>query len=381
MLTVIGSVNSDPTDGAVTAAPATGATAAAPDGELPQQHRETPFEHFGIGEPRVRHVRLHDGRPVEPVAGPGAGPHGFVVLVPLVAEGDVVHRPGSLGLHTQRGEQRAGDRLRGLDVAGDNRGRVGRREHRPVRDDDLQRAQATVVERDVVGDQGPEHVEHRRDRHRRRCVEVRVQLGRGSGEVDRRAAGGAVDGDAHGDRGAGIHAVAVFAVVEPVDDAADRFLGVVLDVAHVGLHDIEAEVVDHLADLVDALLVGGDLRAQIGEVGVGIARRERRFGEQAPGFRFAELSVFGEQPVVEQHAFFVDLVAVGGHGAGGDPADFGVVAARSDEEQQTRARPQASKTGVTTVMSGRWVPPWYGSLTAYDVTGLHIAGRAGGSPP
>ena len=54
---------------------------------------------------------------------------------------------------------------------------------------------------------------------------------------------------------------------------ADRFLGVVLDMAHVGLDDIEAEVVDHLADLVDALLVGGDLRAEVGEVGVGIAGR------------------------------------------------------------------------------------------------------------
>ena len=38
-------------------------------------------------------------------------------------------------------------------------------------------------------------------------------------------------------------------------------------------------MVDHLADLVDALLVGGDLGAEIGEVGIGIAGWEERFGE------------------------------------------------------------------------------------------------------
>ncbi|CNU06369.1 Uncharacterised protein [Mycobacterium tuberculosis] len=319
-------------DGAVAAPPATGAPAALTYGELAQQHRVAPLQHLGIGEPGVGHVRLHHRGPVVPVTGPGARSYGFVVLVPLVAERDVVHRPGSLGLHTQRGEQRAGDRLRGFDVASDHRGGMGWCEHRAFGDDDTQRAQATVVERDVVGDQGPEHVEHRRIHHRGRCVEVGVQLSRGSGEVDGRAAGGAVDGDAHGDRRARIHAVAVGAVVEPVDDPADRFLGVVLDVAHVGRHHVAAEVVDHFSDLVDALLVGGDLRAQIGEVGVGIAGTERRLGKQAPGFGLAEPSVLGEQPVVEQHALFVDLAAVGGHGAGGDAADFGVVPARGDKE-------------------------------------------------
>ena len=64
--------------------------------------------------------------------------------------------------------------------------------------------------------------------------------------------------------------------------------------SHVGLDDIQAELVDHLADLIDAFLVGGDLRAEIGEVGIGIARTEGRVREQAPGFGFAEMSVFRE---------------------------------------------------------------------------------------
>src|SRR5699024_559818 len=80
----------DATQRAVAAAPSAGAAAAAPNRELSQQYRETPFEHFGIGEPGVGHVRLHHRRPLEPVTGPGAGSDGFVVLMLRIAEGDVV---------------------------------------------------------------------------------------------------------------------------------------------------------------------------------------------------------------------------------------------------------------------------------------------------
>ena len=55
-------------------------------------------------------------------------------------------------------------------------------------------------------------------------------------------------------------------IVERVDDAADALGGVVLDVAHIGAHHVEAEMGDHLAELVDAHLVGGDLRLQVGDV-------------------------------------------------------------------------------------------------------------------
>ncbi len=56
-------------------------------------------------------------------------------------------------------------------------------------------------------------------------------------------------------------------------------------------------------------------------------------GEQAPGLRLAETAVLDEQPVVEEDALLVDGAAARGHGAGGDAADLGVVAARGDVEQ------------------------------------------------
>ncbi len=37
--------------------------------------------------------------------------------------------------------------------------------------------------------------------------------------------------------------------------------------------------------------------------------------------------------------------------------------------RNSSSAPSVSKTGVTTVTSGRWVPPWYGSLIAYTSPG------------
>ncbi len=85
----------------------------------------------------------------------------------------------------------------------------------------------------------------------------------------------AVHGDPDADDGARVGLVGELAVLQGVDDAAHGFLGVVLDVLHVRLDDVEPEVVDHAGDFVDALLVGGDLGAQVGEVGVRVARRVR----------------------------------------------------------------------------------------------------------
>ena len=86
---------------------------------------------------------------------------GLVILVAVVAEGEVVHRALGRGHDAERAVERVGDALRGLDIAGDDGGRVARGQHRAVRDDDVERLQAAGVQRDVVVDQGAEDVEHR----------------------------------------------------------------------------------------------------------------------------------------------------------------------------------------------------------------------------
>ncbi len=117
---------------------------------------------------------------------PGAGAAGdrLIILVPVVAEGEVVHRALRRRHHPHGAIERVGDALRGLDIAGDHRRRIGRPQHAALGNDDVQRLQAAGIHRDLVVDHGAEDIEHRRLGHRRRRVEVVRPLRRGAGEVD-----------------------------------------------------------------------------------------------------------------------------------------------------------------------------------------------------
>ncbi len=102
---------------------AAGAAAAAADRERLEAHRKAPLEHLRIGQPRIGHVRLHRARAVEIGTGARAARDRLVVLVPGVAEREVVHRALRGREHAERAVQRIGDRLRRLDVARDDRRR------------------------------------------------------------------------------------------------------------------------------------------------------------------------------------------------------------------------------------------------------------------
>ena len=135
-----------------------------------------------------------------------------------------------------------------------------------------------------------------------------------------------------------VHLVGERTVLEHVDDPTDLLLGVVLDVAHVGVHDIQAEMRDHLVQLPRALLVGGDLRAKVGEVLLDVAGGIASGGEEVAQLGLAEAALLNQQLIIDQHAFFVDATAVRRHRSRRDAADIGVVAARADEKEYVAAR-------------------------------------------
>ena len=189
------------------------------------------------------------------------------------------------------------------------------------------------VHRDVVVDHHAEHVEHGGARDRLGRVEVVRLLRRGAGEIDGRLALLLVDRDLHPDRGAEIHRIFERGIVQAVDHAAHALGRVVLHVLHVGLHHRQREVRHHLAQLVHALLVGGDLRLHVVDVLQRIARRILRAVERVVELLLAETALIDDLEVVEQHAFFLDRRCVRRHRAGRDAADVGVVTARRDPEQ------------------------------------------------
>ena len=80
-------------------------------------------------------------------------------------------------------------------------------------------------------------------------------------------------------------------------------------------------------EFLHALFVGGDLRLQIAEVMVEVARRIFAAGEQRLCLVDQQGSLADQLDIVEQHALFVDMGGIGRHRARRDAANFGMVAA------------------------------------------------------
>ena len=77
----------------------------------------------------------------------------------------------------------------------------------------------------------------------------------------------------HPDPASDVHREVELAVPHHVDHPPHLLLGVVLHVLHVGVHHVEAELVDHPAHLLDPLRAGRDLGLEVGDVLVRIAGR------------------------------------------------------------------------------------------------------------
>ena len=87
------------------------AARAAPDLERFEPHREAPLQHFRIREPRVGHVSLHGVGAVEVGSGARATADGFVVLMLVIAEREVVHRALARREHAERTVETVRDHL------------------------------------------------------------------------------------------------------------------------------------------------------------------------------------------------------------------------------------------------------------------------------
>ena len=276
--------------------------------------------------------------PSKPGPCAGAAAHGLVVLVRVVAEDDVVHRPLARREHAEGAVERVGHRLAGLGVPGHDGSRILRRQHGALGNDDVDRLETALVQRNVVVHQGAEDVEHGRAADRRRRVEVGRPLRAGAGEVDGRLALLLVEADLHLDLAALVQRIGELAIRHHVDDAAHLLLRIVLDVAHVGVHHVEAELLDHAVDLADAPVAGGDLRLEIGDVVVRLARGVAAGGQVRAQLVLQEHAGIHQLEVVEEDALLLHGPAVRRRGARRAPADIGVMAAARDEEQDLLPR-------------------------------------------
>ena len=155
----------------------------------------------------------------------------------------------------------------------------------------------------------------------------------GTAEVDARAARVLVQLDAHTDAGTVVHLVTELAVGEHIQHPAHRLLGIVLHMAHVGMHDFEAVVIDHLQQFLHALFTGRQLRLEVGNIHVRVARRIIATDQAFAHFPFEEATAIDDLQVVEQHALFQHRGRIRRHRTGGLAADIGMMASRGDIEQ------------------------------------------------
>ena len=126
--------------------------------------------------------------------------------------------------------------------------------------------------------------------------------------------------------------------MQPVDDAAHALGRVVLHVLHIGLDHRQGELRHHLAQLLHALLIGGDLRLHVVDVLQRVARRILGAGEQIVELLLAKAAAVDQLEIVDIDAFLLDGGRVRRHRARRDAADIGMVAARGHPEQDALLR-------------------------------------------
>ncbi len=275
---------------------------------------------------------LHRIAAIEARARPAPAADRLVILIDVVAEEEIVHRRLGAGERPDRAEQRIAHRLRHFRIP---------RHHRPAgrgaekgsgRDADLDRGEAPLIERDVGPDQAAEDIEHRGARHRGRGVEITLAILRpGAGEVDEQTAPGAVHIETHREQPPVIHLVAERPIAQPVDHPPHALLGMGHDVAHIGRDQWPAIFGDHRLERLAPPLIGGDLRLDVGDVEIGIARGVAGAGEEGAELRLAEAPLRDEEEVVDHHPLLFEALRTGRGRARGEAADIGVVAARGDE--------------------------------------------------
>ncbi len=262
--------------------------------------------------------------------------------------------------------------LRGLDIAGHHRAGIGGFQHRAFGDDDVDRPQAAGIHRDRLFHHHPEGIEHGCAGHRFRRIEIVLARFRRAGEIDCRFALLAIDGDLHADRLACVGLVGIFGIGELLQDTRHALGSVVLNVAHIGFHNIEPEIGDHFPEVCHTLFVGGDLRLQVGDVLGNVADRVGVVGQKLFERLFPEAPLVDDLEVVDQHAFLVDGRCERRHRARRRSADIRVVPTRCCPEQDL---------GVRTVREdrcdhsdvGQMCPAIIGRVESVDVTGFDLA--------
>ena len=255
---------------------------------------------------------------------------GFVVLVLGIAKGEVVHGGLTARHHTQSAKQGIGNAARCFHIACHHRGWKIGIEHAACWNDHLQRLQATRIQRNVVVHQASEHVQNGCHANSGRRIEVVSLLRTGAREINLCTSTLCIHANRHFDLRTVVQRQCEFAIFQTRDDTAHRFFGIVLHMAHVGLHHFQTKFIDHLAQLLNTFFVGRQLCAQVRHVLLRIATGVLTARQQVQHGLLLQHTLGHQLHVVDLHAFFLNGGGERRHRTGCGAANVGMVAAGAD---------------------------------------------------
>jgi len=119
---------------------------------------------------------------------------------------------------------------------------------------------------------------------------------------------------------------------ERLQRGAHLRFGGLLNVSHVGQRYTERVSLDHALQVLYALIVGGDLRGNVGQI-IGDAARWMAARSQQTCQRISvRRARIDELEIANQHALFTEILRKRRHRAGGNTADLGMVGSAGGEE-------------------------------------------------
>ena len=155
------------------------------------------------------------------------------------------------------------------------------------------------------------------------------------------------------------------------DGAAHRLFGVVLHMAHIGLHHRQPIVRHHAAQLLHAFFVGGNLGAQVGHVLRRVAAGVGPGAEQGHHGRLAQHTAFDQLEVLNLHALLFDGGGKRRHRTRRCATNVGMVTARAHVKHGRRVVGQIHRGDHRHI--GQMGATVVGVVEHKHIAGLHAA--------
>mmetsp|Transcript_15263 Transcript_15263/g.25384 ORF Transcript_15263/g.25384 Transcript_15263/m.25384 type:complete len:510 (+) Transcript_15263:242-1771(+) len=331
------------TNHAVTATVLAGSAGIGSNRKLAEQNRVASFENFWIGNARIGTVCVDTAFAYPGGSSAGSAGNGFVVSKVIIAKGQVVHATLRGGASAKCLQNHVHDTLRCQDVSA-NDASIGRWVQKSVfRNDEFNRSQTALIERNILIDEGSEGVNDCRVCDSWWRVVIRQHLRTSAGKVKDSRTGVGINLNGQTNGRPIVHVIdslggGTVRLGKILEHFADGNLGIVLNECHVGIDCLESIFLHELVQESNTSMIGSDLRSQVTQVVAEVARSKvtRQLTGRFEDFGNALLLKFPIAHQLEGHnhgTLIFEALGMGWHGTRSNASNIGMMTAGGDEEE------------------------------------------------